>query len=71
MGVAFLGLSFGFQRLGVIHAMVYMYFMPVAAVALSAVFFGDPLTPARILGGLTVLLGVILTRVALDRATRP
>ncbi|MBN9091133.1 MAG: DMT family transporter [Reyranella sp.] len=70
VGVAFLGLSFGFERLGVSHTMVYMYFMPVAAVALSAVFFGDPLTPARVLGGLTVLLGVILTRVALDRAAR-
>ena len=33
-------------------------------------FFGDPLTSARVLGGLIVLLGVILTRVALDRAAR-
>lgn len=70
VGVAFLGLSFAFARLGVSRVMVYMYFMPVAAVALSAVLFGDPLTPARILGGLIVLLGVILTRVALDRAAR-
>jgi O-acetylserine/cysteine efflux transporter len=70
VGVAFLGLSFGFERLGISHTMVYMYFMPVAAVALAALFFGDPLTPARILGGLTVLLGVVLTRVALDRAAR-
>jgi O-acetylserine/cysteine efflux transporter len=70
VGVAFLGLSFAFARLGVSRVMVYMYFMPVAAVALSAVFFGDPLTPARVLGGLIVLLGVILTRVALDRAAR-
>ena len=33
-------------------------------------FFGDPLTAARVLGGLVVLAGVILTRVALDRAAR-
>ena len=70
VGVAFLGLSFGFERLGVSHTMVYMYLMPVAGVGLSAAFFGDPLTPARVLGGLIVLLGVILTRVALDRAAR-
>jgi len=70
VGVAFLGLSFGFERLGVSRVMVYMYLIPIAAVALSAVFFGDPLTPARVLGGLIVLLGVILTRVALDRAAR-
>ena len=70
VGVSFLGLSIGFERLGVARVMVYMYLMPVAAVALSAVFFGDPLTPARVLGGLIVLLGVVLTRVALDRGAR-
>jgi O-acetylserine/cysteine efflux transporter len=36
----------------------------------TAEFFGDPLTAARVLGGLIVLLGVVLTRVALDRAPR-
>ena len=70
VGVAFMGLSFGFERLGISRVMVYMYLIPIAAVALAAVFFGDPLTPARVLGGLIVLLGVILTRVALDRAAR-
>ena len=69
VGVSFLGLTIAFERLGVSRVMVYMYMMPVAAVALSAVFFGDPLTPARILGGLVVLLGVILTRIALERRT--
>lgn len=70
VGVAFLGLTAGFERLGVSRVMVYMYLIPVAGVGLSAAFFGDPLTLARVLGGLIVLLGVILTRVALDRAAR-
>lgn len=70
VGVSFLGLTIAFERLGTSRVMVYMYLMPVAAVALSAVFFGDPLTPARVLGGLIVLLGVVLTRVALDRGPR-
>lgn len=70
VGVAFLGLSIGFERLGVARVMVYMYLIPVAAVALAATFFGDPLTSARVLGGAIVLLGVILTRVALDRSAR-
>ncbi|CAN5664638.1 DMT family transporter [soil metagenome] len=70
VGVAFLGISVGLERLGVSRVMVYMYLIPVAGVGLSAVFFDDPLTAARILGGLVVLLGVILTRVALDRAAR-
>ncbi|HEY6980426.1 DMT family transporter [Reyranella sp.] len=70
VGVAFLGLTAGLERLGVSRVMVYMYLIPVAGVGLSAAFFGDPLTPARVLGGLTVLLGVALTRVALDRAAR-
>jgi O-acetylserine/cysteine efflux transporter len=70
VGVAFLGLTIAFERIGVPRVMVYMYFMPVAGVGLSAAFFGDPLTTARVLGGLIVLLGVILTRVALDRSAR-
>ena len=70
VGIAFLGLTAGLERLGVSRVMVYMYLIPVAGVGLSAAFFGDPLTPARVLGGLVVLLGVVLTRVALDRAAR-
>ena len=70
VGVAFLGLTAGLDRLGVSRVMVYMYLIPVAGVGLSAAFFGDPLTAARVLGGLIVLAGVILTRVALDRSTR-
>jgi drug/metabolite transporter (DMT)-like permease len=70
VGVAFLGLSIGFERLGVPRVMVYMYLIPIAGVGLSAAIFGDPLTPARVLGGLVVLAGVILTRVALDRSAR-
>jgi O-acetylserine/cysteine efflux transporter len=70
VGVAFLGLTVGFDRLGVSRVMVYMYLIPIAGVGLSAVFFGDSLTAARVLGGLIVLLGVILTRVALDRRAR-
>ena len=70
VGVAFLGLTVGFDRLGVSRVMVYMYLIPVAGVGLSVVFFGDSLTPARVLGGLLVLLGVVLTRVALDRRAR-
>jgi O-acetylserine/cysteine efflux transporter len=70
VGVAFLGISAGLERLGVSRTMVYMYLIPVAGVGLSAAFFGDPLTLARVLGGLIVLFGVILTRVALDRAAR-
>jgi len=70
VGVAFLGLTAGLERLGVSRVMLYMYLIPVAGVGLSAAFFGDPLTWARVLGGLTVLTGVILTRVALDRGGR-
>ena len=55
VGVAFLGLTAGLDRLGV---------------NCRPRFFGDSLTAARVPGGLIVLLGVILTRVALDRAAR-
>jgi len=70
VGVAFLGLTADLDRLGVSRVMVYMYLIPVAGVGLSAAFFDDPLTPARVLGGLIVLLGVVQTRVALDRSAK-
>ena len=70
VGIAYLCLTFGLDRLGTGRVMVYMYLIPVAAVGLSAAFFDDPLSWARLLGGLIVLLGVILTRVALDRGAR-
>jgi O-acetylserine/cysteine efflux transporter len=70
VGVAFLGLTAGLERLGVARVMVYMYLIPVAGVGLSAALFDDPLTSARVLGGLIVLLGVLLTRLALDRPAR-
>jgi EamA-like transporter family len=63
-------ISAGLDRLGVSRVMVYMSLIPVAGVGLSAAFFGDPLTAARVLGGLIVLLAVIMARVALDRAAR-
>src|SRR5262249_25662071 len=53
------------------RVMLYMYLIPVAGVGLAAAFFGDPLTPARVVGGLIVLAGVVLTRVGLDRAAPP
>ena len=35
--------------------MLAMYPIPVAGVGLAAAFFGDPVTPARVPGGLIVL----------------
>ena len=40
--------------------MVYMYLIPVAGVGLSAAVFGDPLTAARVLGGLIGIVRVLL-----------
>jgi len=67
VGIAYLGLTIGLERIGVSRVMVYMYLIPVAGVGLSAAFFDDPLTSARVLGGLIVLGGVVVTRIALDR----
>jgi drug/metabolite transporter (DMT)-like permease len=39
VGVAFLGLTAGLERLGVSRVMVYMYLIPVAGVGLSAAVF--------------------------------
>lgn len=70
VGIAYLFLTFGLDRIGTGRVMVYMYLIPVSAVVLSVAFFADPMTWARVLGGLIVILGVILTRIALERGVR-
>jgi len=68
-GVAYLGIAAGLDRLGVSRVMVYMYLIRWRGGPRSGVFRRSA-DLARVLGGLIVLLGVILTRVALDRGAR-
>ena len=66
-GLSFLTWNLGLERLGAPRAMLYMYLVPVAAVCIAAVVFGDPLTAPRITGGLVVLAGVALTRAGMAK----
>lgn len=54
----------GISRLGVARAMPYMYLVPVFGVALAALFLGETLSGAQVVGGLLVLAGISLARSA-------
>lgn len=51
----------GIQKIGPMKAGVFINFVPVSALLLSALFLGETITPSLIAGGLLVLGGVFLT----------
>jgi len=55
---AFVWWSRGVAAIGVARAMPFMYLIPVFAMLASAVWVGEPLTPARVVGAGFVLIGV-------------
>lgn len=57
----------GIARLGVARSVVYTYVIPLVAVSSSAVFLGEDISMARILGALIVIAGIAITR----RLSRP
>lgn len=54
----------GVKRLGSARTSVYSNLVPVAAMAVGAVWLGEPLGAARIGGAVLVLAGLVLTRTA-------
>ena len=52
----------GVKRLGSARTSVYSNLVPVAAMAVGAVWLGEPLGAARIAGAVLVLAGLVLTR---------
>ena len=55
--------NYGNARLGNAHAGAFLYLIPVVAVASGAVFLGEQVTPAIILGGLLTLAGVAIAQI--------
>lgn len=55
--------NYGNARLGNAHAGAFLYLIPVTAVASGAVFLGETVTPAIILGGLLTLAGVAIAQI--------
>lgn len=59
----------GIQAIGVARTSLYSNLVPVAAMAVAAVWLGEPMTIIKIAGAAAVLTGLLLTR--LGRATPP
>ena len=58
----------GVRLLGPTRVITLQSFVPAMAVVLAFVFLGEPIRPAQVVGGVIIVLGVALTRVA---STRP
>jgi drug/metabolite transporter (DMT)-like permease len=52
----------GLRRLSATSVSAFQYVIPLNAVTLSVVVLGEPLTPALVVGGLAILLGVALAQ---------
>lgn len=52
----------GLARLGVTRTMIYMYMVPLFAIAIAVVFLGEHMTMARWIGAAAVLCGIAVTR---------
>jgi drug/metabolite transporter (DMT)-like permease len=53
----------GVQRLGAARTSMYSNGVPIVAMIVAAIWLGEPLTPAKIIGAAAVLSGVALTRI--------
>jgi drug/metabolite transporter (DMT)-like permease len=58
----------GVRLLGPTRVITLQSFVPAMAVVLAFVFLGEPIRPAQVAGGVIIVLGVALTRLA---STRP
>jgi drug/metabolite transporter (DMT)-like permease len=71
LNAAYLIWYIGVQRIGAARTSIYSNVVPVVAIAVAAVWLGEPLTPLKVGGALAVLSGVLLTRLARAPATVP
>ena len=53
----------GVQKLGSARTSVYSNLVPVVAMAIAAIWIGEPLEPARLAGAGVVVTGLLLTRI--------
>ena len=62
LGVAYLIWYTAVQKIGAARTAIYSNVVPIIAIAVAAIWLGEPLTRAKILGAGAVLAGVALTR---------
>lgn len=61
-GVAYALWNFGVQKIGPSHASVYQNLVPMVALLAAYLLVGEKITWLQILGGLTIVVGLFLTR---------
>ena len=61
----------GLARLGVTRTMIYMYMVPLFAIAIAVIFLGESMTPARWIGAAAVIAGIAITRAAATGPAAP
>ena len=59
------------QRIGPARTSLYSNLVPIVAIGFAALWLGEPLTPATLVGGAAVLTGVFLSRLGRSTAAKP
>jgi drug/metabolite transporter (DMT)-like permease len=62
LNLAYLIWYTGIQKIGPARTSMYSNLVPIAAMAVAAVWLGEPMTATKIVGASAVLVGVVLTR---------
>ncbi len=62
LGVAYLIWYAAVQRIGATRTAIYSNVVPIVAMAVAALWLGEPVTRAKLLGAAAILGGVLLTR---------
>jgi drug/metabolite transporter (DMT)-like permease len=63
LNVAYLIWYIAVQRIGPSRTALYSNVVPIAALAVAAVWLGEPITGAKAIGATAILGGVLLTRI--------
>ena len=63
LNVAFLVWYTAVQKLGPARTSIYSNVVPIVAMITAAIFLGEPITGAKLMGVAAVLGGVVLTRI--------
>jgi drug/metabolite transporter (DMT)-like permease len=61
----------GVQRIGSSRTAIYSNLTPIVAIAVAAIWLGEPIAAPQIIGAITILGGVFLTRLAANHGSTP
>jgi drug/metabolite transporter (DMT)-like permease len=71
LNVAYLIWYMGVQKIGAARTSIFSNVVPITAMTVAALWLGEPVPAAKIIGAASVLAGVLLTRVGRSMVTVP